>query len=444
MRGSDAVAGALFSYVDVEERIPQKHPLRLIREVVNEVLGALDPEFDLMYSGIGRPSIPPERLLRGSLIQAFYTIRSERLLMEQLDYNLLFRWFVGLGIDDPVWDHSTYSKNRDRLLEADIARKFLKEIVAHPRIAPLLSDEHFTVDGTLMQAWASLKSFVPKEEAPATPPPEGTDGATQEPVGTASAEPSQTAPAGTTSAQTASAETAPTGTDETTGPPTGPATTATDTTATDTTMPSPATEMPTSRNAEVDFHGQKRSNATHVSTTDPEARLYRKGPGKEAKLSFMGHAMTENRHGLVVETAFTQATGTAEREAALAMINAHLPGSTNRVTVGADKGYDVAGFVADLRQMCVTPHIAAKVKGSAVDGRTTRHPGYALSQQKRKMVEEPFGWGKVIGGLGRVMLKGVARQGFRFTFVMAAYDLVRLPKLVGGFRHGLAAGAQTA
>ena len=435
MRGSDAVAGALFSYVDVEQRIPQKHPLRLVREVVNEVLAALNPEFERMYSGIGRPSIPPERLLRGSLIQAFYTIRSERLLMEQLNYNLLFRWFVGLGIDDPVWDHSTYSKNRDRLLEADIARKFLKEIVAHPRIVPLLSDEHFTVDGTLMQAWASLKSFVPKEPeaTPPTPPPsDDGSGGPQAPAGEQNVEPSDTTRAEQVAPGQAAQRTE-------TPPPTDPATT-----PMDAAMPSPAAETPTSRNAEVDFHGQKRSNATHISTTDPEARLYRKGPGKEAKLSFMGHAMTENRNGLVVETQFTPATGTAEREAALAMINAHLPGSTRRITVGADKGFDVDGFVADLRAMCVTPHIAAKSKGSAIDRRTTRHAGYALSQQKRKMVEEPFGWGKVIGGLARVKLKGVARQGFAFTFVMAAYDLVRLPRLVGGFRHGLAAGAQPA
>jgi len=445
MRGSDAVAGALFSYVDVEERIPQKHPLRLVREIVNEVLVALGPEFDRMYAPLGRPSIPPERLLRGSLIQAFYTIRSERLLMEQLDYNLLFRWFVGLGIDDPVWDHSTYSKNRDRLLEADIARKFLKEIVAHTRIAPLLSDEHFTVDGTLVQAWASLKSFVPKEPPSGPPPPSGVGGeAPPAPASAAGVEQPDTTPPQTASEETASGERAPERTTPEETASTMSADPETTATAPDTVLPSAAAETGKSRNAEVDFHGQKRANATHVSTTDPEARLYRKGPGKEAKLSFMGHAMTENRHGLVVETAFTQATGTAERTAAIGMINAHLPGTTHRVTLGADKGYDVASFVAECRAMCVTPHVAAKAKGSAIDGRTTRHPGYALSQQKRKLVEEPFGWGKAIGGLGRVMLKGVARQGFRFTFVMAAYDLVRLPRLVGGFRLGLAAGAKAA
>jgi len=312
-----------------------------------------------------------------------------------------------------VWDHSTYSKNRDRLLEADVARKFLKSLLAHPQVAPLLSDDHFTVDGTLIQAWASMKSFVPKEPA---------DGGGEPDPG-----PDDTGKRDTRAEAKATTET-------------------NASTATDADMPSPDTEAETrrSRNEEVDFHGTKRSNATHASTTDPEARLYRKGPGKEAKLVFMGHAMTENRHGLVVETAFTQATGTAERGSALDMINAHLPGSTRRVTLGADKGYDAAGFVADLRQMCVTPHIAAKAKGSAIDARTTRHAGYAVSQKKRKLVEEPFGWGKVIGGLGRVKLKGVHRQGFAFTFVMAAYDLVRLPKLIGGFRHGLYAGPNAA
>jgi transposase len=406
MRGSDAVAGSLFSYVDLEARVPSKHPLRVVRGVVNDVLVELDAEFAAMYSGIGRPSIAPEKLLRGSLIQAFYTIRSERQLMEQLDDNLLFRWFVGLGVDDPVWDHSTYSKNRDRLLEADVARKFLKAILAHPKVAPLFSDDHFTVDGTLVQAWASLKSFVPKD---ASPPAGGSP-------------PHPGAESGTATNET-KAETEPT----------------TETTA----MPTPESPDRKSRNEEVNFHGQKRSNATHASTTDPEARLFRKGQGKESKLSYMGHAMTENRHGLVVETAFSQATGTAEREAALEMIDAHLPGS-HRVTVGADKGHDVAGFVGDLRTRCVTPHIAAKAKGSAIDARTTRHAGYALSQRKRKLVEEHFGWGKTIGGLGRVKMKGAARQGFAFTFIMAAYDLVRLPKLVGGFRLGLAAGVKAA
>jgi len=404
MRGSDAVTGSMFSYVDLDQRVPPNHPLRLIREIVNDVLAALDADFTKMYATFGRASIAPERLLRGSLLQAFYTIRSERQLMEQLDYNLLFRWFVGLGIDDPVWDHSTYSKNRDRLLDADIARTFLKAILAHPKVAPLLSDDHFTVDGTMIQAWASMKSFVPKDDTAGSqagdPPPGGPSGPGQ------GAQPIPQPPIPPT--QTPKTE--------------------------NNAMPAPATAEETkSRNAEVDFHGQKRSNATHASTTDPEARLYKKGRGREAKLAFIGHAMTENRHGLIVETQMTQATGTAERDAAKIMINAHIPGSERRITVGADKGYDTAAFVADLRAMRVTPHVAQNSKGraSAIDGRTTRHPGYAISQQKRKLVEEPFGWGKVIGGLARPMRRGAAHMGYTFTFAMAAYDLIRLPRLLG-------------
>ena len=418
MRGSDAVTGSLFSYVDLEERIPQNHPLRVIREVVNEVLATLSPEFDAMYSAFGRPSIPPEKLLRGSLIQAFFTVRSERQLMEQLDYNLMFRWFVGMGIDDPVWDHSTYSKNRDRLLEADIAKKFLKAIVEHGSVAPLLSDDHFSVDGTLVNAWASLKSFVPKEAPPpdAGAAPPGGDGA----GGARTDEERQEAePPSQTPSPAAAADTEPTTPTKDAAPMQNASTQDASDTGSDT----------GSRNADVDFRGQKRTNTTHVSTTDPEARLYRKGKGKEARLCFMGHSMIENRHGLVVETAFTQATGFAERQAAKAMITEHSPGSTRRITVGADKGYDTADFVADLRAMEVTPHVAQKVKGSALDARTTRHEGYAVSQKKRKLVEEPFGWGKTYGGLARPMRKGTARQGFVFTFVMAAYDLVRLPRI---------------
>jgi transposase len=400
MRGSDGVTGSLFSYVDIEARIPSGHPIRTIRRIVNEVLARLDAEFAAMYSGIGRPSIAPERLLRGSLLQIMFSVRSERQLMEQLDYNLMFRWFVGLGIDDSVWDHSVYSKNRDRLLEADIARKFLKGIIEHPEVAPLLSDEHFTVDGTLVNAWASLKSFVPRDNASedgAAKPPD-------DPSATRTKPKNPSKPNSRAAAKPAKTEGA---------------------------APMDPTETDRKgRNEEVNFHGQKRSNATHISTTDPEARLYRKGPGKEAKLSFMGHAMTENRKGLVVETGFTLATGTAEREEAKAVIERHSPG-TRRLTVGADKGYDTADFVADLRNMCVTPHIAQKVKGSAIDDRTTRHPGYAVSQRRRKLVEEPFGWAKTIGGLARPKFKGVERQGFFFTIIMAAYDLVRLPKLLG-------------
>lgn len=413
MRGSDAVTGALFSYVDLEDRVPADHPLRVIRAVVNEVLRALDADFGAMYSDFGRQSIPPERLLRGSLIQAFSTVRSERQLMEQLDYNLLFRWFVGLGIDDPVWDHSTYSKNRDRLLEADIAKKFLAAILAHSQVAPLLSDDHFTVDGTMVQAWASMKSFLPQEQlAPNPPPPD-----------TGSPPPSELLPI------TPSAGPPPeTGSniEPDAALPATPSTTEAAPMTTDT-----ATKPKKSRNAEVDFHGQKRSNATHASVTDLQARLYKKGKGKEAKLSYIGHAMTENRHGLVVQTEMTQATGKAEREAAKLMIEAHDPGSERRITVGADKGYDTADFVADLRAMCVTPHVAQNNKGraSAIDARTTRHPGYAISQKKRKLVEEPFGWGKTIGGLARPMRRGTPRMGFVFTFTMAAYDLIRLPRI---------------
>ena len=413
MRGSDAVTGALFSYVDLEDRVPADHPLRVIRAVVNEVLRALDADFGAMYSDFGRQSIPPERLLRGSLIQAFYTVRSERQLMEQLDYNLLFRWFVGLGIDDPVWDHSTYSKNRDRLLEADIAKKFLAAILAHSQVAPLLSDDHFTVDGTMVQAWASMKSFLPQEQlAPNPPPPD-----------TGSPPPSELLPI------TPSAGPPPeTGSniEPDAALPATPSTTEAAPMTTDT-----ATKPKKSRNAEVDFHGQKRSNATHASVTDLQARLYKKGKGKEAKLSYIGHAMTENRHGLVVQTEMTQATGKAEREAAKLMIEAHDPGSERRITVGADKGYDTADFVADLRAMCVTPHVAQNNKGraSAIDARTTRHPGYAISQKKRKLVEEPFGWGKTIGGLARPMRRGTQHMGFVFTFTMAAYDLIRLPRI---------------
>lgn len=357
MRGSDARTGELFSYVDLEDRVPAKHPLRVIRRIVNEVLVALDAEFARLYAASGRPSIAPERLLRALLLQAFYTIRSERQLMEQLDYNLLYRWFVGLGVDEPVWVATVFSKNRDRLLEAEVARKFLVALLNHKEVRALLSDEHFSVDGTQIAAWASMKSFATKD-----------------------------------------------GSDE---------------------PPSPG------RNGERDFHGQKRSNETHASTTDPEAKLYRKGKGKEAKLSYIGNAMTENRHGLVVQTELGEATGTTERSAAKAMIVRHSPGA-KRITLGADKAYDVAEFVADLRELNVTPHIAQNDSGrrSAVDGRTTRHPGYAISQQKRKRTEEPFGWGKTIGGLARPMLRGAKRLAFKFTLTMAAYDLVRLPNLL--------------
>jgi transposase len=400
MRGSDRTTGSLFSYVDIEARVPAEHPLRLIRRIVNDVLVALDAEFERLYEPTGRESIPPERLLRGSLLQMFYSIRSERQLMEQMDYNLLYRWFVGLGIDDPVWDHSTYSKNRDRLLEADMARLFLKGILEHRQVAPLLSTEHFTVDGTLVNAWASLKSFVPNAEPGGRPPapPDGGDAPPKD------ARPHRDSQESTDTAKDADRKTQMQPTD------------------TDT----------KSRNYEVDFHGQRRSNATHVSTTDGQARLYRKGRGKEARLAYMGHALAENRHGLIVEASLTEATGTAEREAAKDLVHAHAPGSTRRLTLGADKAYDTAGFVADCRAMCVTPHVAQNVAGraSAIDARTTRHEGYGVSQRKRKLIEEAFGWAKTIAGLDRPMRRGAARMGQVFIFAMAAYDLIRLPKLI--------------
>jgi IS5 family transposase len=295
-------------------------------------------------------------LLRAALLQAFFSIRSERLLMEQLDYNLLYRWFVGLGVDDAVWDHSVFSKNRDRLLEADVAAKFLSAVLANPQVKPLLSDEHFSVDGTLVEAWASMKSFRAKD-----------------------------------------------GSDE---PPSA------------------------GRNGERNFHDEKRSNDTHASTTDPQAKLYKKGKGKESKLCFMGHALMENRHGLVVQAEATEADGHAERKAALEMIDRQAPGTSNQLTLGADKAYDAREFVADLRQKCVTPHVAQKARSSAIDGRTTRHAGYGVSQRKRKLVEEAFGWAKTIAGCAKVKVRGLARVGFHFTLAMAAYNLIRLPKLI--------------
>jgi transposase len=358
MRGSDTRTGELFSYVDLEDRVPAKHPLRVIRRIVNDVLIALDAEFEKIYAATGRPSIAPERLLRALLLQAFYTIRSETQLMEQLDYNLLYRWFVGLGIDEPVWVPTVFTKNRDRLLEAEVARKFLAQLLNHRQVRALLSDEHFSVDGTQIAAWASMKSLQAKD---------------------GSSEP-----------------------------------------------PSPG------RNGERDFRGEKRSNETHASTTDPEAKLYRKGKGKEAKLSFVGNAMTENRHGLVVETELGEASGTIEREAAKTMVARYSPGAS-RITLGGDKGFDAREFIDDLRELNVTPHVAQNTsnRASAIDGRTTRHPGYAISQNKRKLVEESFGWAKTIGGLARPMLRGAQRLGFKFTLTMAAYDLIRLPKLIG-------------
>jgi transposase len=358
VRGTDERTGALFSYVDLEARVRPDHPLRSIRVIVNEGLAALEREFAALYSPIGRPSIPPEQLLRAMLLQAFYSIRSERQLMERLEYDLLFRWFVGLGVDDPAWDHSVFSKNRDRLLEGDIAAKFLAAVLAQPRVKKLLSTDHFSVDGTLIEAWASMKSFRPK------------DGSDEPPVGGR-------------------------------------------------------------RNAEADFHGKKRSNATHASTTDPDARLYRKGPGKEAKLCFIGHGLMENRSGLLVDACLTPADGHAERVAALHMIEPHAD-RPRAITLGADKGFDAEDFVNELRAMRVTPHVAQNASGrrSAIDGRTTRHGGYAASQRIRKCIEEAFGWIKTVAGQQKTRFRGVERVGFAFTFAAAAYDLVRLPKLL--------------
>ena len=359
MRGGDERSGELFSYVDLEARVRADHPLRAIRSIVNEARVALERDFTGLHARIGRPSIPPEKLLRAMLLQAFYSIRSERQLMERLEYDLLFRWFVGLGIDDLVWDHSVFSKNRDRLLEGDIAAKFLAAVLAQPRVNKLLSTDHFSVDGTLIEAWASMKSFKARDGSEEPPPGDG------------------------------------------------------------------------GRNAEADFHGKKRSNATHASTTDPDARLYRKGPGKEAKLCFMGHGLMENRFGLLVDACLTMADGHAERVAGLAMIEPRAE-RPRKVTLGGDKAYDVEDFVNELRTMNVTPHVAQNMSGrsSAIDGRTTRHGGYAASQRIRKRIEEAFGWIKTVAGQEKTKFRGVERVGFAFTFAAAAYNLVRLPKLM--------------
>ena len=356
MRGSDARTGSLFSFVDLEERVPQRHPLRKIRQIVNDALASLDADFARLYSSEGRPSIAPEKLLRASLLQAFFSVRSERQLMEQLAYNLMFRWFVGLGIDDPVWDATVFTKNRDRLLDAEVAAKFMAAVLAHREVKPLLSSDHFSVDGTLVEAWASLKSFRAKD-----------------------------------------------GSDE---------------------PPSPG------RNGERNFHGEKRTNDTHASTTDPDAKLYRKSSNTAAKLSYIGHALAENRHGLIVEADATKATSRAERETALAMIERHDPGSERRLTLGADKNYDTRGFVAGCRRLCVTPHVAAKVRHSAIDRRTMRHAAYAASQRKRKLIEEAFGWAKTIAGVAKVKVRGLARVRHCFTLAMTAYNLIRMPKLL--------------
>ena len=356
MRGSDRRTEGLFSYVSCESRVPSGHPLRSIFSVADAALGALSADFQQLYALNGRPSIAPEKLLRALLLQAFYSVRSERQLMEQLDYNLLFRWFVGLGVDDPVWDVTVFTKNRDRLLVGEIAAKFLRAVLAQPKVKALLSDEHFSVDGTLIQAWASMKSFRPKDGSGEPPDP--------------------------------------------------------------------------GRNGERDFHGERRTNDTHASTTDPEAKLYRKGKGKEAKLAFMAHALMENRHGLLVDGRVSEATGTAEREMAETML-ATVPGR-HSLTVGGDKGFDTAGFVAAMRKLKVTPHVAQNTSSrrSAIDGRTARHRGYAVSQKIRKRIEEAFGWIKEIALQRRTRHRGKDRVGWQFTLAAAAYNLIRLPRLL--------------
>ena len=384
----DEKSGSLFSYVDLEDRIPAQHPLRKIRQVVNDALVGLDAEFAALYVDFGRPSIAPERLIRASLLQILFSVRSERQLMEQMQYNLLFRWFVGLGIDDTVWVPTVFTKNRDRLLTTDMSRKVMAAILAHRAVAPLLSDEHFSVDGTLIKAWSSMKSFQPKVED--SPPDDGKPDEPPAPSISRDNQPTQSEP-----------ETEP--------------------------MPRPDHR---NRSAEVDFKGEKRSNATHASTTDPEARLYKKSPGTGAALCFMGHALMENRHGLIVQGDLTQADGHAERKAALDMVHRHSPGSTRRLTLGADKGYDSADFVADLRQACVTPHIAQKSRYSAIDGRTTRHEGYAVSIKHRKRIEEAFGWAKTIGGMAQTVYRGIEKVRSRFILTMAANNLARLPRLL--------------
>ena len=347
----------MFSYLSTEERVRKDHPLRAVRAMTDEILREMSPVFDSMYARRGRPSIPPEKLLRAQLLQMLYSVRSERLLMDEIDYNMLYRWFVGMNLDEEVWDATSFTKNRDRLLEADVAKEFLKCVVEQARNAGLTSDEHFTVDGTLLEAWASLKSFQPKNQKGKTMPDDP-------------------------------------------GNPT------------------------------VDFHGECRSNDTHASNTDPDARLARKGSGKEAKLSYSGNLLVENRNGLIVNAELLEANGRAERDAALLMLE-QVPGG-KRVTAGADKGYDTAEFVAECRHLRVTPHVARNTGrrgGSAIDARTVRRPGYAVSQRRRKRIEECFGWLKDIALLRKLKHRGLFRVGWIFTFAAAAYNLVRIRNL---------------
>jgi transposase len=400
MRGSDRQSGSLFSYVNLEDRVPARHPLRKIKSIVDAALLTLDADFAALYAAEGRPSIAPERLIRASLVQILFSVRSERQLMEQLEYNLLFRWFVGLSIDEGVWVPTVFTKNRDRLLNTEIAQKLMAAILAHEKVAPLLSDEHFSVDGTLVEAWASFKSFKPKTETDGTTPPP--------------ADPPPDAGSAGGSGATGTSTTAAKATGE----------------ADKMTMAAATTESPIGRNVERDWRGETWSNETHASVTDPDARLYRKAKGRPAQLCYMGHALMENRKGFVVGSTITHADGTAECRAAIEMLNAYDPGSQRRITLGADKGYDRTGFVDDLRSMHVTPHVAAKAKGSAIDERTTRHAGYAVSQRKRKLIEEGFGWGKTVGPIAKTMLRGLEYVGAQFTMTMAAWNLSKLPRLL--------------
>ena len=359
MRGDDKQQSGLFSFISAEQRVPENHPLRAMRKMVDEALAELSPRFAKLYAKKGRPSIAPEKLLRALLLQVLYTIRSERQLMEQMNYNLLFRWFVGLSMDDAIWDVTVFTKNRDRLLKGNIARAFFEKVLSQAQERNLLSEEHFTVDGTLIEAWAGQKSFQSKN-TPSGPPPDG------------------------------------------------------------------------GSNPTVNFHGEKRSNQTHQSTTDAEALLYRKSGGSESKLSYLGHVLMENRNGLVMDTRLTQATGTAERDAALDMA-ARIPGGTRQVTLGGDKNYDTRDFVSKLREAAVTPHVAQNQharRSSAIDARTTRHEGYAISQRKRKRVEEIFGWIKTIAGLRKTRHRGKHRVAWMFTFAAAAFNLVRMRNLM--------------
>ena len=354
MRGIQNFQGAMFSYISLEERVPKQHPLRKLRSMVDALLATICTDFEAVYSKVGRPSVPPEMLLKALLLQILFSVRSERLLVEAIDYNLLYRWFVGLNLEDRVWDHSTFSANRERLFNEGLARVFFDRVKHTAGWARLTSDEHFSVDGTLIDAWASHKSFKRRDDG--SPSPEG-------------------------------------------------------------------------RNPEVDFKGETRSNDTHQSTTDPQARLYRKARGDKSRLCHMGHVLMENRNGLVVDVAITPATGTAEREAALEMLQRSV--MKKGATVGADKGYDCKAFVKGCRKLRITPHVASKAKGSAIDGRTTRHEGYRTSLKVRKRIEEAFGWLKTVGGLAKTKLIGHAKLAGQALLCFATYNLVRMGSLGG-------------